>query len=292
MSNYFDNKTAFLEPKVTQYGSNMLMTNVTKPRKNKLVNIDTRFIDIDQIDTFTLSLPERLTEVTSIEAVHIEIPMSFFNISENIGNNFFYVRNINENSQFMITLPDGFYSPKSNLIFDGIPDDISIKIDNNYNVLIANNSQSFYVVDFETGYFDKSTIKSRFGWLLGFRKQLYTLEPGNYLKSESLLNLNPVRYIYLVVDEFSNSFQNSFFSCFSDSMMNKKILAKIIINSTYNFGDVLSGNKHNAILNSDKRIYCGKIDIQRLNLQLVNEMGISLDLNGLDFSFLLNIEHE
>ena len=45
MSNYFDNKELFLEPKVKQYGSHMVMSNVYKNTKVKYVNIDTKFRD-------------------------------------------------------------------------------------------------------------------------------------------------------------------------------------------------------------------------------------------------------
>lgn len=297
MSNYFDNKTSFLEPKVTQYGSNMVMTNVNKPRKNKIVNIDTRFIDeytfskscYNQIDNYILTLPERLTEITSIKVSHIEIPMSFFNISTGLGNNTFCIKNMTNNTKNMITLMDGFYSPENKINYKNIlniPTDIIIHEDSG-KFHIQNNSTSIYEIDFGT---DKSRFKSKFGWLIGFRKQQYIIKPTEELVGESIINYNPIRYIYLVVDEFSNSFPNSFSSCFSDSMMNHKILAKISLNNKY--GDVLSGNEHNAVLSSDRRIYYGKIDIQRLNLQLVNEWGIPIDLNGLDFSFLLEIEHE
>ena len=35
----------FLEPKTTQYGSHMVMTNVSKPAKLKFITMDTKFSD-------------------------------------------------------------------------------------------------------------------------------------------------------------------------------------------------------------------------------------------------------
>jgi len=58
------------------------------------------------------------------------------------------------------------------------------------------------------------------------------------------------------------------------------------------FGTVLYANCWNGLLYSDCRQYSSKIDIQRLNVQLINEFGQSVDLNGLDFSFCMEIEHE
>ena len=45
MSQYFDKNNLFLEPKVKQYGSHMVMSNVNKPTKTKYVNVDTKFSD-------------------------------------------------------------------------------------------------------------------------------------------------------------------------------------------------------------------------------------------------------
>jgi hypothetical protein len=43
---------------------------------------------------------------------------------------------------------------------------------------------------------------------------------------------------------------------------------------------------------SDRRQYSGKVDIQKLNVQLIDDTGTPVDLNGLDFSFCLEVEHE
>ena len=39
-------------------------------------------------------------------------------------------------------------------------------------------------------------------------------------------------------------------------------------------------------------MYAGNVDIQKLNIQLVDEWGNIVDLNQLDFSFCLEIEYE
>ena len=90
MSSYFDNKELFTGPKMNQYGSHMVMTNVTKAPKIKYVNIDTKFRDEynSNITTdYTITLPERITDVRSISVTNVEVPNTFFNISDNIGNN-------------------------------------------------------------------------------------------------------------------------------------------------------------------------------------------------------------
>ena len=43
---------------------------------------------------------------------------------------------------------------------------------------------------------------------------------------------------------------------------------------------------------SDTRYYNGKVDLQKLYIQILNEWGNPVDLNGLDFSFCLEVECE
>ena len=74
----------FLEPNTKQYGSHMVMTNVTKQTKVKYVNIDTRFRDeYNYLSTvnYNLTLPQRITDVKTMTLTAIEIPMSIYNIS-------------------------------------------------------------------------------------------------------------------------------------------------------------------------------------------------------------------
>ena len=101
----------FLEPKTTQYGSHMVMTNVSKQLKTKFINIDTRFRDeynYLQTANYNITLPQRISDVSKMTLVSIEIPMSFYNISANIGNNCF---NFTENGTTRtITIPDNNYT--------------------------------------------------------------------------------------------------------------------------------------------------------------------------------------
>ena len=302
MSNYFDNKKDFLEPRVTQYGSSMVMTNVNKPRKTKYLNIDTRFTDeywkksnnsSDQ--NHTITLPERLNEIKSLTVSQIEIPIPFDNVSLKFGNSTFTVQNQTTQETKNIVLPDGYYSNDTHTALKNLPIELKMTANSRNLTKISNLSTSVvYKVNFATdgsGNFDKYYLKSKLGWLLGFRKDTYTIGPNEELVSESVIDCCPNRYMYLVLDEFSNSSPNSFMSFLTHSTLNKKIIAKISFeNSTSK--RLLIGNEKNGVLISDIRTYTGTVDIQRLNVQLINEWGRTIELNGLDFSFLLKIEHE
>jgi hypothetical protein len=133
---------------------------------------------------------------------------------------------------------------------------------------------------------------------LGFRNPKYEIESLETLTTESQINLNTVRYIYLVVDEFSSGFTNSFVCPLNKFLLNKKILARIAIDTNIisygvdSIGSVQISNTFNGFLSSDIRYYNGTVDIQKINIQLVNEYGQPVYLNGLDFSFLLEVNYE
>ena len=161
MSQYFDKSELFLEPKVKQYGSHMVMSNVHKPNKTKYVNVDTKFSD--EYNNFTvanynITLPERINDVKTITVTNMELPMSFYNISSALGNNSFQITNlevdntipyltqlstgtINADNKFvdMIIIPDGYYTI----------DEFKTTINNQINKLkrIPTNSNGNIVVD-------------------------------------------------------------------------------------------------------------------------------------------------
>jgi hypothetical protein len=144
-----------------------------------------------------------------------------------------------------------------------------------------------------TAEFDKFNVKSKLGWLLGFRDISYNIVSGQTKYAENMLDLNNPKYVYLAVDEFSNGTQSSFISPMPMSIINKNILARIALDTShYGMGTILPANQYNGFLLSDRRSYNGKVNLQKLKLQLVNEYGNTVNLNGLDFSFSLEIEYE
>jgi hypothetical protein len=54
----------------------------------------------------------------------------------------------------------------------------------------------------------------------------------------------------------------------------------------------LIGNRGGGLLTSINRNYSGKIDIQRFNIQLVNEIGTVMNLNGQDITLSLIVDYE
>ena len=169
---------------------------------------------------------------------------------------------------------------------------------------IQSTSTERYKIHFNvdnTGKEDKYNFKSKLGWALGFREPTYVIDGTQtvfnsadsvqYIESESFINIHPFQYLYLSVDEFSQSKANSFLAPGANSFMNSNVLARISMND-YTFGTTTYASKENGKLLSDKRIYNGKTDIQRLHIQLLDDFGRVVDLNGMDFSFVLEIEYQ
>jgi hypothetical protein len=327
---YSDNKDSFLQPKVSQYGSHMVMTNVSKPTQKKVWNIDTRFHDDydnysrmvngTPIPWYTFTLPQPINDVKSITVNNVELPISFYNVSASLGNNVMQI--ISNGTSSLIIIPDGYYTSASlkTAVSTAIAALSGVTFDISYNGLAnagGNQYSSFrngssYALTFNfavkasktsactnvtasgaTADFDKFNFKSKLGWLLGFRNITYTLATGAYLYSESVIDLNTPRYLYLVLDEFTHGNQNSFVSPMPSSIVNKNILAKISLDPLhYTFGTLMPANEYNGLLKSDKRTYNGKVNLQKLKIQLVTEYGHPINLNGLDFSFCTEIEYE
>jgi hypothetical protein len=309
MSRYFDNKDTFLGATTTQYGNHMVMTNVMKEGKTKYINIDTRFKDDYETNSLSkqnVTLPERYTDVRNISVVSAEIPMSYYNISSALGNNAFKI--IEDTTEEIIVVPDGEYTSASLVsTINGLilsHNEISISNKTTISHTDSSHSHTQAVFDFSidaSGNRSRFGFKSSLGWLLGFRTPTFTFtgtELSNFitngLTSSAIANLSGPRYLYLVVDEFTSSGnQSSFVSPLPNSLINKNILARISVSKQdYPFGSILPANLSNGLLNTDVRSYTGKVDIQKLNVQLVNEFGNVIDLNGDDFSFCLKIEHE
>ena len=299
MSNYFDNKDLFVGPKTNQYGGHMVMTNVVKERKKKYINVDTRFRDeyssggsCNGVEGITITLPERINEVKKIEVKCAEIPMSICNISSDLGNNVLQVGGA------VKTIPDGFYTAAQ--LRDAINASLvgtqcSVTIVNN-KCLFTSTSASNIIINFaidKSGSFDKYNLKSKLGWALGFRDISITIPAGGSVSGTGFIDLNEPRYLYLIVDEFNQGNPHSFLAPLPKSFINQNIIARIsMFYEMFPYGSVLNASRSNGLLVSDVREFSGKVNLQKLNIQLVNEYGNGVDLNGLDFSFCVEVEHE
>ena len=317
MSKYFDkDKMTFMDPQVKEQGGHMVMTNVYKETKKKYVNIDTRFQEEYQFEKyaeFKCTLPQSINNVQSLKVVNIEVPASIYNFSLQRKNTFFTVEN-NDGIKIPIVIEDGNYTLSSlateihnqfNSSINGITD-IEVTIDESTHKIrfsnivdtdlsAGNYKQPKYIFHFdvdEYGNRDKINFKSKLGWLMGFREPSYIILDSGYIVSETFVNLHPLRYLYLNINEYAQYNLNSFITPTAISYTNPHAIARLVLDpNTHSFGSVICGNNANGTLLSNRRTYSGKTDIQRLHIQLLDECGIQVDMNQMDFSFALEIEY-
>jgi hypothetical protein len=310
MSQYFDanEKQCFSSPSLVEHGQHMVMKNVMPEMKKKYVNIDTRFREAytsEQLSNIQYELPQTISNVLSMKVTHMEIPMTFFNFSSYRGNTLFHMVNKSTLTVTPIEIDDGTYTLNS--IVTEINDKISSKnisfveltVDPvTLKIMFSNSSSDSYEILFDvdsTAHCEKTRkpLKTKLGWALGFRESNYNLLNGQDMISEGMVNLYPYRYFYLAINEYAQNTPNSFLTPSYKWYMNPNVIARISFDPNANaFGSILSIHEEGGHLKSDLRTYSGKTDIKRFHIQLLDENCQVVDLNQMDFSFLLEISFQ
>jgi hypothetical protein len=303
-------------PYLSSYPSEFFpgVINPIKRRINKQnLNIDTRFRDNyygSPSSNFNVSLPLVINNVLTMQLAAIELPTTFYNISKQSGNNFFTLT-VDGNAQ-VVTIPNGNYTytgivnllntTMTNIANNNMPTlDYFRYIVFGININNNNGSGEMFVgvdntvptpltfsLNFQAnrfGEYDSSTpLPLKLGWTFGFRNGLY--ENNISYVSEGIVDLLGPRYLYLVVDDYNNNVNNSFYSAFNSSILNKNILARVSLKAnTYNIY-----NENNLSIVTTPRQYFGPVKIQNLNIQLLDEYGRVIDLNNMDYSFSLTFQ--
>jgi hypothetical protein len=295
------------KPYLSSYPSEFF-PGVINPLKKRTIkknlNIDTRFREnyfSSPSTNFNFALPINFDNVLQMQLTSIELPITYYNVSKQYGNNYFSVTA--NTSTSVVNIPDGNYN------CDGIVNIINIELTKMGGLFaevvfllnINNNSGSGQMMvgiipgstitslslNFQADRFgidDRSTtLPLKFGWTLCFRNGIYA-NNLNYV-SEGVVDVTGPRYIYLVLDDHNNNVNNGFYSAFNSSLLNNNILARISLQSK--FFDVQITNNLNIVTNP--REYFGPINIQNISIQLLDEYGRVLDINNMDYSFCLTL---
>ena len=274
----------------------------------KNLNIDTRFRDnyfSSPSTNFNFPLPMNFDNVLQMQLTSLELPITYYNVSKQYGNNFFSITVISPSGTVtsVVNIPNGNYT------YDGIVNVINNQLsllgapftEVTFLLNINNNSGSGQMMvgpsvgstvtaislNFQADRFgidDRNTpLPLKFGWILGFRNGIYE-NNLNYV-SEGVVDITGPRYLYLVVDDHNNNVNNGFYSAFNSSLLNNNILARISLQS--NLFTVQMSNNLNVVTNP--REYFGPVNIQNINIQLLDEYGRVIDLNNMDYSFCLTL---
>jgi len=271
----------------------------------KNLNIDSRFREnyfSSTSSNFNLNMPLNINNVVQMQLAAIELPTTYYVISKQYGNNFFSL-SVN-GSTIIVNIPSGNYDQTT--IITAINNQLAL-LGAPYNLVafvvnltggttgsgqtmvgeITSGTVTSIELDFQTdknGIDDRGTpLPLKFGWLLGFRNGNYA-NNLNYV-SEGILDVSGPKYVYLVLDDHNNNVNNSFFSAFNSSILNKNILARISVQA--NPFHTLQQNNLNIV--TTPREYFGPVNLQIMNIQLLDEYGRILDLNNMDFSFCITL---
>jgi hypothetical protein len=293
------------------------------------LNIDTRFRDNyygSSSTNFQLDLPIKLSSILTMEMTAFEIPNSFMNISKQMGNNFFtIIVNVGEilevgtvvvptgnyvfadliqyiNNYISIVFKDKQYLKyiyfANNISSITTPESLVLGVSGTGQTIVGinsdylNDTNEVELFNFSLRFDlnvdenpDDTPLPLKLGWMLGFRNGAY--ENNSVYISEGLINLDGPKYVFLVVDDYNNNVNNGFYSAFTNSMLNKNILARISLQPG---SFQITSSQNNLSIISYPRQYFGPVDIQKINVQLLDEYGRVLNLNNMDFSFCLSFQ--
>lgn len=298
--------TPIIDRPTTPYAQSLpseFYSGIINPLKKRTIrqnlNIDTRFRDNytkTSSSNFQFVLPTQFNDVMSIQLDNFEFTTPVYNISAGLGNNFFSIE-INTGEMLTIIIPDGIYTDTTliaaiNLAITNIP---LLNNPATYQIVLTQNSNrcsiftNSSVSNYEFTLFFQGSIQGtdnfavplpfKLGWIMGFRLGLYTSD--FVYTSEGSIDLYGPKYIYLVFDDYNNSVNNGFFSAFNSSVLNNNILARISMNPN-TLGSVIQNNL--AII-TQARQYFGPVNINKVNIQLLDEYGRILDMHSMDYSF-------
>jgi len=288
---------------------------VKKRNRSIVLNIDTRFREsyyVTQPSNFHINLPMKINSVVTMELSAIEFPpTAFYSVSKMLGNNFFWLRAGSEAAgdleEIVVIVPDGnFTAPDAvtlintflatlststylQYIYFSVNENASGTSGSSQLLVAVNESYPFsvpfnFIIDLQAdinGVPDYSTpLPLKLGWKLGFRNGIY-INNSAYV-SEGVLNLAGASYLYLAIDDYNNA-NNTFFSAFNESVLNKNILARVAVQSSVSSAVTFS----NIGLVTTPREYYGPVNIEKMQIQMLDEYGRIINLNNMDYSFCL-----
>ena len=136
---------------------------ILKETYKRIVTVDSKFRDDDlyvMSTDFTLNFSETLKDVVSMKLYAVQLPVTWYTISDSYGSNFFYLRPIendntyglqNEFHEYKIEIEPGNYQPKQlvEAVNQGIIDIDRNKLDKTCNFINASIESSFSSVSSE-----------------------------------------------------------------------------------------------------------------------------------------------
>jgi hypothetical protein len=315
--------------KANEYHTNKI-NPIAKQTKTQLVNINTKFRKsyYNTVATdFVIDLPEEFKNVISLTVQSVQIPNANYTFCSKLGTNEFTIELYDidvttgsivsgSKEKKTIKITDGIYSGNmladylNTYVFSDLPlNRIACKYDSitrkfgffrDYRILTDGGQPTgtdthAFNIDWRLSDDQSRPIQLNMGWILGYRQQYYewgtdyTDSSGvSYNKQEGF---NPEatydtlgsKYYILSIDDFNKNYANTLASPFQESMFNdQNAIAKIPNNPNLQQLD--------DIFYQSRRAYFGPVNIKKMRIKLLDELGRIVNLNNNDYSFSLVIE--
>lgn len=168
---------------------------------------------------------------------------------------------------------------------------------------------AYFEIDFRIPEDPDRDIRKNLGWSLGFRKPVYKifrydnpyrvfydLNDTSYniinltgsiyfgtLQSEAVYGANKHNYLFLSVNDFVGNHSQDIVSCFENNLMTTDILARIAVR----YGSFTVNIDDSSDLVHRNRNYFGPVTIEKIEVKLLDKFGEFINLNGSDYSFVL-----
>tara|TARA_B110000285_G_scaffold226991_1_gene287561 strand:- start:5241 stop:6551 length:1311 start_codon:yes stop_codon:yes gene_type:complete len=294
------------------------------------INTKFRKAYYDTVSTdFVIDLPEEFKNVLSLTIQSVQIPNSNYTFSSKLGTNEFTIElyDISVNGTIVagtkekktIKITDGIYSGATledylnTYVFNDLSlnriackyDTITRKfrffrdvrdiVNGGQPVDISTNVSYAFNIDWRLSDEQTRPIQLNMGWILGYRQQYYSWDTDytdsskvSYNKQEGFMpeatyDTLGSKYYILSIDDFNKNYSNTLASPFQESMFNdQSAIAKIPNDPNLQQLD--------DIFYQSRREYFGPVNIQKMRIRLLDELGRIVDLNNNDYSFSIVIE--
>lgn len=293
--------------------------------KQTMLHLDSRFANNPTVTEYLFDLPETIQHVSRLSIEHIDLTVSFYNISENLKNNSFLFK-IQDASMVTLTIPDGYYTDASLCeAFTTVSTDVlgGYTLTANLNAITSKVSITC-TNDGIGAIFDHSIVwnnpennslfSSTLGYLFGFRNGIsYITNSIRTITSESPCLTNTIiPYIFLAMDDYLNTGtsregggmfvsiggnKKDYGSSASPFFASKQIIAKVTLpihpaTGIVEYGQRIIATERTGVLQSNSRKYRdGFMKLKKIKFCWLDPWGNEIDMNQTPFSIILKIQH-
>lgn len=275
---------------------------------------------------YMVTLPTKVKNVISMQLTGFEFPNTYFQISKEWGNNYFWMGwqkdiNIASINWYYIQISEGTYRRED------IQDEINRKIQiatalsseecpqcsidirskrTIFALPITSETRAFFEIHFNRtrGGFTETVPDQKNNSHPDLDTQppptniaenfgwimgyrLAEYKGSSAYVSEGVYDSWGTKYLYLIIDDYNNNFANSIDPIYHSSLGNENIIARVTLAPILN--SLTQGTALADQFNpgETQRTYFGPVDIEKLKIKVTDEFGRVMNINNMDMSLAL-----